>query len=252
MNARARGRLLALLASAAASACSRAHAPPRQFSDAEVQAALHRAPDIDRNAPCKFRRIGHARNTIIALCAPMTGTSTTIAGPDVVLAQARGKRLEVQASAQLVLSETHCNLRPGDFPPRGDPPSFELVSVAFEVARASHAIGVRFSCSNRAGGAEGTETRLYLLERSGTTLRQIFDQRTGGTRIDRANQRQSVTHGAVVKQATMHAGHYDLALETTTFETEYPAGSAESFDQQRDATQWFVFDGDRYVAARAK
>jgi hypothetical protein len=110
---------------------------------------------------------------------------------------------------------------------------------------------VRFSCSNRTAGGEGTETRLFLLERSGTTLRQIFDQRIGGTRIDRANQRQSVTHGAVVKQAITHAGHYDLALETTTFETEYPAGSVESFDQERDATQRFVFDGDRYVAARA-
>jgi hypothetical protein len=223
--------------------------PPRTFSDAEIQAALHRAPGVAAAAPCRFERWRRVPGAVAALCASVTEAATTIIGPHVVLAVPNHDQLQPVASGQLVIAETNCDPARGDLRRSHEVPSFDLDLAPYAVAHDRFAIGVRFTCRIEFKVGEGRETRLYLLEQDGSALRQIFDRPVTWSRIDRSNHRQSATHGGVVKQSTMHAGHYDLALETTTFESDYPAGSLEP---ETTATQRFVFDGSRYVAAAAQ
>lgn len=244
---------IVVLISAMVMGCRGDHAPPapapRTFSAAEIQAALHRAPTVAPGAPCKFERWRQVPGAVVALCASTTAAATTIIGPHVILAVPKHERLEPAASGQLVLAKTNCDLVPGDMKESHEVPSFDLDLVPYTVARERFAIGVRFTCHNEFKVGEGHETRLYLLEQSGAELRQIFDEPVTWSRIDRGNGRQSTTHGGVVKEPAIHAGHFDLALETTTFESDYPAGPLEP---ERTATQRFVFDGTRYVAAPAQ
>jgi hypothetical protein len=244
---------IAVLALTMATSCRGDHAPaapqPHTFNDAEIQAALHRAAGVATAAPCKFEHWRQMPGAVVALCASTTAAATTIIGPHVVLAVPDHDQLEPVASGQLVITETKCDLIPGDMKPSHEVPTFDLDLAPYVVAHGRSAIGVRFTCHNEFKVGEGHETRLYLLEQSGAELRQIFDQPVTWSRTDRGNRRQSVTHGGVVKQPSIHAGHFDLALETTTFENDYPVGTLEP---ERTATQRFIFDGSRYVAAPAQ
>lgn len=217
----------------------------------DVQEALHRAPGVARAASCKVKP-WHAPDTLVGLCSAPAANDAKLIGPHVVLIELKPKPTPV-ASAQLVLGETNCETLSGKPLSADESPAFELDLAAYTLAPGNDAIGVRFSCHNEFPSGEGSETRLYLFERQGDKLRQIFDQRIAWTNEDRVAGSETSGRSVVIMQKETHDGRADLVLRTTTSEDDLGSEPRLPKDKAPHAkSQRFAFGADRYRPAADK
>jgi hypothetical protein len=217
----------------------------------ELEAALHRAPGVSAGATCKAKE-WHPLG-FVGLCAPPAAKNAKLIGPHVILLGTKSDKLEPVASAQLVLGETNCETMSGEPLSADEAPAFELDLAAYTLAPGSDAIGVRLSCHNEFPSGEGSETRLYLFERRGDKLEQIFDQRIAWTNEDRVAGSETSGRSVVIVQKEAHDGRADLVLRTTTSENDLGSEPTLPKDKPpRAKSQRFAFDGQRYTPVAEK
>jgi hypothetical protein len=218
----------------------------------EMQGALHRAPGVSAAASCKIKQ-WHEPFTIVGLCTPPAAKDAKLIGPHLILVEMKQGKPEAVASAQLVLGETNCETMSGEPLSPDEAPTFDLDLAAYTLAPGNDAIGVRLSCHNEFPSGEGTETRLYLFERQGEKLRQIFDQRIAWTNEDRVAGSETSGRSVVIIQKEAHDGRADLVLRTTTSEGDLGSEPTLPKNQApRAKSQRFAFSGEHYTPASEK
>jgi hypothetical protein len=136
-------------------------------------------------------------------------------GPVVAVAEQREGTWQLTSTSVLELGEPQCDTVGGEPYPDDGRPSFTLDLAAYTIAPAIIAIGVRLTCHYEYPGSEGDETRLYLVEREGSALHQVFAAPIASSARDRVADEEIETRGVLVVEKSVHEGYFDLTLLTT-------------------------------------